>query len=527
MRKPLFKKTGYETLDGIELKGLPQTPGAPVGYGDLSENVSRAINMLQVPTCGYESLWEGQPQTITAPVRKAGKVVAVFQGSNWTASTGAPTLTQDWTGYDAGGNKTGITPRTQSKMLLVEPTVNTTSRIVLSSPSTNLLTPALNGKFGLWVYVDMPSGALSTTIRINVNLSTNPGASSESNSGIFGWTDIAIRQGWNFLTFVMRNPQAYVPGSGVSETHFNGFSFTAFGTGAFNNIKDNPITFISIDIGNGVGHKVYFDSIMTDFDSKAQIVFGCDAGPNLNEIAVPLFNQYGWKGYVAIPYRVWQSGSKIVTNMSDFKSNQVQVPAANGWDVINHTLNHQDMTTITNPGDLAYEMQAVTAWYAQQNATKGNEFYASPASKSNALTRRVISGLGYKLQRNTFHQCNHITAWGADGLQEVGSVDWGSATNPRMVMVTGGVKTDLIGWQTFSRMKDFVDLAIAYGCAVFPFWHGITTVGDNGSGEQLTGDNLLLYASAFTKICEYMREKELAGELQMCKGMTEFYYGSN
>lgn len=40
MRKPLFKKTGYETLDGIELKGLPQTPGAPAGYGDLASAIS-------------------------------------------------------------------------------------------------------------------------------------------------------------------------------------------------------------------------------------------------------------------------------------------------------------------------------------------------------------------------------------------------------------------------------------------------------------------------------------------------------
>lgn len=434
-------------------------------------------------------------------------------------------LTQDVTGYDADGNITGITPRTQSKMLLVQPSSNAVNRIVLSSPSANILTKTTNGKIGLWVYVELPAAALTTTLRIYINFSTNPGAASETNSGQFGWTDGMLRAGWNFLTFVMRNPLAYQPASGVEETHFNGFTFAAFGTGAFNNIKNNDLTFLSIDIQNGLNHKIYFDSIMTDFDSQTQVVFGCDAGINLNEIALPIFQNYGWVGYVAIPYRVRSSGPVIVSNMSDFFSNQVMVPAAAGWDVVNHTLNHPDMRTITNAGDLAYEMTAVTAWYAQQSAIKGNEFYASPVSGSNERTRRVIKGLGFKLQRNSSHQCNHVTAWGCDDLSEVGSFDWGSATAPRLALITGGTKTDLIGCQAFSKIKRYIDTAIDYGCAIFPFWHGITTLGDNGSGEGLTGDDLLIYNSAFVKTCEYLREKELQGSLRMCKGMTEFYYG--
>lgn len=495
---------------------------------DLIEGVNAlnaAVNNLYGRSPSYAGLYQNQPQDITSPVKKAGKVVTVFHAGYWSASTGAPALTQAFTGYDAAGSVTGITPRTQKEMLQVIPSVNTASRIVLSSPATNIITPSLGGKFGLWVYVEYPEGALSTNMSIIVNFSTAPGASNETNAGVFGWTSTALRQGWNFLTFIMRNPAAYVPGSGITETQFNGTAFTAYGTGANNNIKDNNLTFISIDINNGLNHKVYFDSIMTDFDSKAQIILGCDAGPNLNEIAIPKFKSYGWKGYVAITFRVWTSGSRIVSNMSSFFSNQVSGPLAAGWDVINHTLNHTDMTTFSSAAELKYEMQGVTAWYAQQGATKGNEFYASPGSKSNALTSKVIQSLGYKLQRNAVHQCNYVTAWGVDDLTEVGSVDWGSATNPRMALITGGVKTDLIGWQKFSRMKDFVDLCIAYGAAVFPFWHGITTVGDDGSGEGLTGDNVLMYASAFNKICEYIREQEIAGNIQVCKGMTEFYYG--
>jgi hypothetical protein len=508
--------------DDVILKGLPQTAGAPDGYGDLAAAVNDLVDVVNVPAVNAE-LYQEQPIAITRVVKKAGNVVSTFGSGLWAASTGAPTLTQGFTGYDAIGNVIGVTPRTQPEMLLVEPIVNTTSRIVLSSPSTNIITKNLNGKFGLWVYVDLPAASLTTNISINVNFSTNPGAASEANSGIFGWTSTAVRQGWNFLVFVMRNPQAYVPASGVSETQFNGFSFTAFGTGAFNNIKDNNLTFLSIDIANGLNHKLYFDSIMTDFDSKSQIVFGCDAGPNLNEIAVPIFKSYGWKGYVAIPFRVHTTGSEIVSNMSTFFSNQVTTPYSEGWDVINHTLNHKDMT-LMGAGKLKYEMLGVQAWYAQMGAVRGNEFYASPGSKSNKFASKVLRDLGFKMQRNTVHQCNYVTAWGFDETTEIGSVDFGSGTNPAFARITSGTKSDVIGWQQFSKMKEFVDLAIAYGCAIFPFWHGITTVGDDGSGEGLTGDPLLMYASSFIMICEYFREKELSGEIELCN-FTQLYYG--
>lgn len=487
------------------------------------KEIAGVVNGLSyVPPVNAE-LYQGQPIGITRVVKKAGDVVATFTSGLWSGSTGAPTVTQGFTGYDISGNVTGVTPRTQPEMLLVEPTVNTSSRIVLSTPSTNIITKNLNGRFGLWVYVDLPSASLTTNISINVNFSTNPAAVNEANAGIFGWTSTAIRQGWNFLVFIMRNPLAYVPSSGVSETQFNGFSFTAYGTGAFNNIKDDQLTLLSIDIINGLNHKIYFDSILTNFDAKPQIVFGCDAGPNLNEIAVPIFKNYGWKGYVAIPFRVHTTGSETVANMSSFFSDQVMIPSKEGWDVINHTLNHKDMT-LMNAGKLKYEMLGVQAWYAQMGAVKGNEFYAAPGSKSNKFASKVLKDLGFRMQRNTVHQCNYITAWGIDETTEIGSVDFGSGINPAFARITSGTKSDVVGWQRFSRMKEFIDLAIDYGCAIFPFWHGITTVGDDGTGEGLTGDALLLYASSFTKICDYIREKELSGEIEVCN-FTQLYYG--
>lgn len=56
---------------------------------------------------------------------------------------------------------------------------------------------------------------------------------------------------------------------------------------------------------------------------------------------------------------------------------------------------------------------------------------------------------------------------------------------------------------------------------------GITTAGDTASGEGLTGDNLLMYASAFRAAMAYIRTQEQAGNLTVCRGVSGFYYGSN
>ena len=77
----------------------------------------------------------------------------------------------------------------------------------------------------------------------------------------------------------------------------------------------------------------------------------------------------------------------------------------------------------------------------------------------------------------------------------------------------------------FSKLKRFVDVLEAYGDTGFPFWHGITALGDSGSGEDLTGDNLLLTRSAFQKFIAYLAKREAAAGIRVRDGMTGFYYG--
>jgi len=503
----------------------PIAGNAPANYGEVVSQVSfnKSVNPINF------ELHQGQPIGITKPVEKYGQVVANFLAGQWSAVAGSPTLTQGFTGFDANGNVTGIKSRTgQAGMLLVEPTVDTTTQISLGAPSTNILTSTLNGKIGIWVYIQPAASSGNIAFSIQCEMSTQAGATGATNGLMVQFSPNSLREGWNFLTFVMRDWQAYVSGSGVTELHPDGLAPTTYGTGANANILSNPITFIRLNIqGSGAtGSKLYFDSIWTDFQSKAQVILGCDGGVNDVEIALPIFQKYGWVGYTAFPYRIWVSGSKSIANLNSNLTPDGFTMYAAGWDFTNHTANHLANCSLTSPAEIDYELTVAQAWQNSLGLERGAEFYVSPQSSTSRLAENVISKLGYKMQRHSKHRNNHVTPFGIDNPSHVGSYDIGSRGSNAYFAITGGVGSGVTnGFQQFSRIKNMIDIAIAYGYADFPFWHGITTVGDDGTGEGLTGDNLLIYASAFTKMCEYIRQKELAGEIEVCRGMTGFYYG--
>lgn len=471
---------------------------------------------------------DGQPLTITKPVTSIGKLACNFATGLWSINAGSPTLTQGYTGWNGSGTKTGVVSRTgQAEMLKVVPAANTTEEIVLGSFSTNMLTKSLGGVIGLWVYVETlpgyeangagPSGSISLT------LSTN--AASNTNALNVGFNANQVREGWNFLKFVMRNFNAYLPGSGVTEYHPFGVSATSFGTGVDGNILSSDLARLKIGWTNMSGATLYFDSIWTGFASKGQIVLGNDGGANVVELALPLFKQYGWVGYTAFPFRVWSSGSYAIADLSANTSPTGLALYNAGWDFVNHTANHIANGTLTSEAAIAYEMETARAWQASLDLVRGGEFYASPQSSSSRLSESVIRQMGFKAQRHARKWNVCITPFGVDNPHHLGAIDMGSVSAGGVSSVTSGAAGSVAGWQTYTKLKRAIDVTIAYGDTLFPFWHGITTLGDSGSGDDLTGDNLLLTYSAFQQTVEYIRTQEQAGNLTVARGFTGFWYG--
>lgn len=470
----------------------------------------------------------GQPAAITRPVTKAGKVVATFSVAQWVLNGGAPREREDYTGFDASGNPAGVTSITsQPNMMKWSPAGNGVEEVRLTAFATNCLTTTLGGRIGLWVYVENQPGyepGGKPTGSIGITLTTDP-AGKNTHALKVGWNSNQVVEGWNFLTFVMRAPAAYVPGSAASEDHPYGVSPTVFGTGTAANIKDAPITAMKIDVSGMGGATLYFDSLITAWETEAQVVLGVDVTEDkLLKWTLPLFDEYGWTGYTAAPKRVWTSGSRVVVDWTTKNTYLKQVYAA-GWDCTNHTANHIANGTLTSPAEIAYEINSVNAYYRNQGLVRGTEFYCSPMSSTSRLAEKVVQGLGIKLQRHSRKANVAVTPFGVPNIQHIGSSDIGSATGSAVVNITGGVATAVAGLQLASRINRVTDVMVAYGDTWFPFWHSITELGDTGSGEDLTGDNLIITRSAFEKAMAYIRELELQGRLRVCAGITGFYYG--
>lgn len=508
--------------DGVRWSGL--TPSQVAATQAL---VSGAGSLPQRAVGGGEG---EQPAGITKAVRSMGKLACRFGASMWTVAAGSPTLTQGYTGWDGAGVKTGPVSRTgMPDMLKYVPAVNTAEGIRLQSIGTNLLTPNWGGRFLLAVYVEsQPGYQVGGTVAGNIDMTISTGAN-DSNCLFVTFNANQIREGWNFLKFSMRDIAAYTPASGIAEAHPVGVSVSCYGTAADANIISNPVTRIRIDTRNLLGATLYFDSIWVDWDAQAQVVLGCDGGINLMEIAAPIFSGYGWKGYLAAPFNTVDSGTGNCTVQGTPASGFAASAAAlyaTGWDIIGHTATHPSLGAMSSETAIAYQMEAARAYWLSLGMVRGSEFYASPQSSSSRLSEKVIKSLGYKLQRHARKWNVSVTPWGIDNPHFVGAVDMASTSAGGVQLVTGGAASSVTGWQIYSKLARLLDVAEGYGDTVFPFWHGITTVGDTGSGEDLTGDSLVLTKSAFEKFCADLRGREVAGRIKVCKGVSEFYYGS-
>lgn len=510
------------------------TSGAAANRDELLASEVRTVRTLvsgawTVPTrnVGYEG---EQPANITKPVLAMGRVAARFGSGMWTATSGAPTLTQGYTGWDGSGARTGITSRTgQPDMLRAVPAANTTEQITLGTFATNMLTKSLAGKLGLWVYVEAQPGygvAGAVTGSIFMEFSTS-GATSNGMSVY--WNSNQVREGWNFLQFVMRDPQAYVQASGVVEYHPFGTSAAMYGNGSTTNIVANDIGVLRLGWVNMLGATLYFDSMWTGYSSKAQLVLGCDSGANLEEIAVPIFQQYGWVGYTAIPYGVQDTGASTLTYQPVLTGTAVDARReriyALGWDIINHTVTHPSLGLYSNEAGIDYQVAQARAWQiAQGDLVRGCEFYASPGSSSSRVSEKVIKLAGFKLQRHARKWNTSVTPWGIDNPHHVGACDWGSNTAMGVNSTTSGATSSIAGFQTATKIRRALDVVVAYGDTMNAFWHGLQSA---GGADDVTGDDLLMTAAAFSSACAYARQLELAGSLTVCKGMSGFYYGNN
>jgi len=439
-----------------------------------------------------------------------GDIVIPFDsGAGWAANgTGTPTLTQDYTGFDASGNRTGIVSRTGAPAMLkvVPGTANDEIQ------STTFTAATTGGKIGLWVYLEnQPTYGPGETFlsggsasKFSLLLSTSAISFSNALSVVFD--HLCLREGWNYLVY---NEAASTSRGGPG--HPTGITRTINGDGSNADIVASTIKRAKIIFTNlQGGPALYFDTVWSNFTTRPKFVIGTDSqGTDMIETMLPLFNSYGWtrKSYMAIPRQVLAAGdttSYYYKAWSTTKPN-VNTAYAAGMLAVPHSTNHQRLGDLTSAGRIRWEVLPVQAWLASNGWRRGNNVWVSPNYSTSRLSEKVIKEMGFIGQRHGRNWQNVVTPFGVDNPQHVGSIDMGLTTN-----------------QKFSIIKNQIDIAVAYGATLWLFHHSIQTVGDPGDGEGLTGDALLIYKSAYLKVMEYVRSLETTSVADVISPITFF-----
>ena len=507
-----------------------------------ADGVIDNLNLKPLATLDGRFL-DGQPYGITRPVLNTGKLVCRFKASEMTAFGSA--VLADHTGYDANGDVTGIVSRTgHPSMLKITPADDANEGAKVTTFAGTVFNATLAGHFGLWVYIETQPGydTGGGAATLNVDLSTT---TAFTNYMSVAFAPNCLKEGWNFLVFRMRNFQAYVAASGVSETHPHGVIAKSIGDGSTANILASPIAGLRITLtGTGItGTNFYLDSMWTGFETQAQIVMGYDTtGASITDYAIPLFEQYGWKGYVTINGNYWDGVESRIWdnytfNTGDYPTHVAAVANA-GWDTINHGLQHlpgsaasslPKMSDLTDAAEIAYEVMANYGCMASLGLTRGLEFYAPPRNSMSRLAQKVIAGCGFKLQRAARGKHFAVTPWGVANPHYLGSLGLGATDEAvyqeTLSNVSAEVKFGAGGIGNLQKAKNAVDLAEDYGATLITYAHGLETADDDGTGDTLPAESTNCIESLNRLFMEYVKQKEDAGMLRVCDGFTGFYYG--
>ena len=298
--------------------------------GQVQVDKNNTVTKPGVPavfSADVRKLPNGQPVGITRPVRNMGKLMADFSGSQWGVANGLVegSVTRNYQAYDAlTGAVTGIPSFTSLPGTLKVAIANETSEIRLGF--ANIKTQPINGQFMLICYVENmvgnKPGQGGPRFSLNVEMSTESASGSMINALRVSFTASQVREGWNVLKFRMRDPAAYIVGSGAAEDHPFAVVASSYGTGVDTDIVNKPIrgairiNFSGLD---APGVNVYLDSMWTGWDTQAQIVLGADtAGASIVNMAAPLCMARGYKMYAAINVAGGMEGLKWIHQSRHF-----------------------------------------------------------------------------------------------------------------------------------------------------------------------------------------------------------------
>ncbi|MET3288377.1 UNVERIFIED_CONTAM: peptidoglycan/xylan/chitin deacetylase (PgdA/CDA1 family) [Brevibacillus sp. OAP136] len=243
------------------------------------------------------------------------------------------------------------------------------------------------------------------------------------------------------------------------------------GSGTFN----QPIVTIQMRVRTLTGKSVTvtFDSLISDEREKPQLVIMFDDGLSSQySEAFRRMQQKGMVGSIAVI-------SNVVGNPGHVTLNQLQDMYKYGWDLVNHTHNHLDLTTLA-PATIASELALCTGWLTSNGFTRGCNIVAYPYG---AVNGQVIQAMQkYRAGRTTI-----------DGIVACPPVD-------RYNLKTVEAQKDT----SPSEIKSRIDEAISLGGSLILFFHKLIETPSSSTEYSLANfQSIIDYAYTKRDLIEF------------------------
>lgn len=333
-----------------------------------------------------------------------------------------------------------------------------------------ILTLPQSGSFGLWVYLPATQAG-----GFNVYLSPNGGYS--SNYASIGFSSTWNKAGWNLLTW--NASQMTITGSVDFSQPFRGWRVRWNGTEAY------P----TVTLGGFLAGIQDRPRVMFDFD---------DGWASQYSIVYPSLAARGWSFNVAVV-------PSVVGNANYCSLAQLQEMYRAGVDMLNHTLDHTNLTTLTT--DQAIQKVIRCQWYlASTGMDRASRHFVFPEN-------------AYSIDPSNFTARDAVAS-----IPNIDTARSGGNNNPVNPALCGlespyTLRSRNLGSFTLASHQAEIDKCILRGGTLIFYGHKIlSTNNPGGVGASPPADGNEWYYDDWIALLDYLSAKEAAGLVDV--GMT-------
>lgn len=310
----------------------------------------------------------------------------------------------------------------------------------------------------------------NTTVGITVSPTNN------STSRVWFWGSNYLRVGENVLT---------VSTAEDGTTSIGGATWTVNGAMTF----DDPMNFLQVIIQNAVGIDCYIKDFQFGGYARPKIVFGFDStDPSIDTYGYSTLASNNVPVYIAAPL-TYYGASPIDDPANLARMNKWK---AAGWQFINHSANHPQLTTKTD-NEIRDELTAASSWLSKNGfGDYAKTILAYPHNDTDLRVQSVTMSLGIVCARAEKRR-NTPTVTGVDNMLSLGSLN--------------------LGGNSYSTVTNAVLGAIRYGETLWIYAHALVSGGSQGPAPA---DTEKWYADDLTALIGVIKGYEKQGLVDMC-----------